>query len=196
MQARVGVGFGLFVIVGARTFELGHQRADAPDVGGIGAQRGEVGGGAFQHPAEFQDVVAQRGVVGHQLPPRRGDAGTQLIGGIDAGAAPAMQQAARSQPLDGLAHGIAGNVILPGEHALRRQPRAGRPGAVEQRGFHPAHDRLHSPARCAVPPCRCRHAFAPRSHAFPRTGPTNLNCRAEAGIMRRNVRPQHVRSET
>ncbi|MCY1231344.1 hypothetical protein D9M72_437900 [compost metagenome] len=201
MQARIGIGLGLLVVGGAGAFEFGHQGADAPDVGAVGAQRGEVGGRAFQYAAEFQDVVAQRGMVGHQLPPWRSNAGAQLVGGIDAGAAPAMQQAARGQALDGFAHGVARHRVLPGQHALGRQPRARRPGAVQQRGFHLTHHRLHAPAGAPAPLCRHRHAVCPRPTIAPPTGPTNLNSRAEAGIMRPNVRrqaaqPQHIRSET
>ncbi len=74
MQAGVGVSLGLFVVGQAGAFEFRHQAADAFAFRIVGAQRGEVGGGAFQHAAEFQDVVTQGRMVGHQLAPWRGDA--------------------------------------------------------------------------------------------------------------------------
>jgi hypothetical protein len=164
VQFDVDARFAGVIAVPARLLQPRRRGADAFQVLVGAAQRGEVGGGAFQHAPEFQDVVAPRGTVGDELGPRRRRARAQLVGHEHPAAGPDVHEAARAQLLDRFAHGVARHRVTLRELALRRQFRVGRKTAVQQCFFQPAYDRSDPPAGLPVP---CDHAFSS-------SGPTSL----------------------
>ena len=136
------------------------------------AQRGEIGGRAFEHAAELEDVVAQRRMIGDQLTPRRRDPGTQLVRHVDARAAPVCSSP-RATSWVACAPYCAPRRI-PAQ--ARAPARAGRPGAVEQRRLDLAHHHF-GPA-----PCRHRcHRRVSLRNAFRADWPNQFELRRRRG---------------